>query len=130
MIVVIDTNVWISGLHFRGGSPSRALDLASERDTIAISDDLEAEIFRILITKFHWPARRVRQALDVAMKRSIRCVLQHNVHVCRDPKDNMFLECATLARADVLVTGDNDLLSLGSYLETRILTPSEYLDLP
>ena len=46
------------------------------------------------------------------------------------PKDNMFLECATLARADVLVTGDNDLLSLGSYLETRILTPSEYLDLP
>ncbi len=72
----------------------------------------------------------MQQALNVAMKRSIRCVLQHNVHVCRDPKDNMFLECATLARANVLVTGDNDLLSLGSYLQTSILTPPEYLDLP
>jgi uncharacterized protein len=130
LIVVIATNVWISSLHFRGDSPSRAFDLASERDTIAISDDLEAELLRILMTKFHWPARRVRQALDVAIKRSIRCELQYNVHVCRDSKDNMFLECAALARADVLVTGDNDLLSLGRYMETRILTPSEYLDLP
>ena len=72
----------------------------------------------------------MRQALDVAIKRSVRCQLQHNVHVCRDPKDNMFLECAALARADVLVTGDNDLLSLAKYRETDIVTPAQYLDLP
>jgi predicted nucleic acid-binding protein len=39
----------------------------------------------------------------------------------------MFLECATLAKADLLVAGDKDLLILGTYKETRIITPSEYL---
>jgi predicted nucleic acid-binding protein len=35
----------------------------------------------------------------------------------------MFLECAALANADLLVSGDKDLLSLGSYGSTRIVTP-------
>ena len=39
----------------------------------------------------------------------------------------MFLECAALAKADLLVGGDKDLLTLGTYKGTRIVTPSEYL---
>jgi len=39
----------------------------------------------------------------------------------------MFLECAALAKADLLVGGDKDLLTLGTYKGTRIITPSEYL---
>jgi uncharacterized protein len=39
----------------------------------------------------------------------------------------MFLECATLAKADFLIAGDKDLLTLGAYKGTRIITPSEYL---
>jgi predicted nucleic acid-binding protein len=41
----------------------------------------------------------------------------------------MFLELAALAKADVLITGDKDLLVLSSYVGTRILTPLEYLQL-
>jgi len=41
----------------------------------------------------------------------------------------MFLECAAIAHADVLVAGDKDLLVLGSYAGARILTPLEYLSL-
>ena len=50
------------------------------------------------------------------------------VKVCRDPNDDMFLECAALARADLLVAGDKDLPTLGTYKGTRIVTPSEYLE--
>jgi putative PIN family toxin of toxin-antitoxin system len=48
--------------------------------------------------------------------------------VCRDPKDDFILECAVLGKADLIVTGDNDLLSLGSYGDIDILTPRQYLD--
>lgn len=66
----------------------------------------------------------------MVLKRQIRVTLRHNVRVCRDPKDNMFLECAVLAGANVVVSGDKDLLSLGNYGGTRIVTPLEYLELP
>jgi predicted nucleic acid-binding protein len=42
----------------------------------------------------------------------------------------MFLECALRAKADVLVAGDKDLLVLGTYKGTRILTPAQYLEGP
>jgi len=131
LIVVIDTNVWVSGLQFGrpGGATYESLERAKDRDTVAISDDLEAEIYRILGLNFLWPQRRVREALAVVLKRQIRVTLPHNVHVCRDPKDEMFLECAALAGADLLVTGDKDLLSLGNYGGTRIVTPLEYVEL-
>ncbi len=132
MIVVIDTNVWVSGLQFGrpGGTTYAALERAKDRDTVAISEDLEAELYRILSLNFLWPPRRIREALSVVLKRKLRVTLQHNVHICRDPKDDMFLECAALAGADVLVTGDKDLLSLGSYGAARIITPLEYVELP
>jgi predicted nucleic acid-binding protein len=41
----------------------------------------------------------------------------------------MFLECAALAKADLLIAGDKDLLILGSYRRTRIITPAEYLNI-
>lgn len=50
MIVIVDTNVWVSALHFGGveGVPFRALSRASEIDTIATCDEMYAEIARVL----------------------------------------------------------------------------------
>jgi predicted nucleic acid-binding protein len=42
----------------------------------------------------------------------------------------MFLECAARSKADLLIAGDKDLLVLGSYKSTRIITPAEYLSYP
>ena len=53
--------------------------------------------------------------------------IRRMVKECRDPTDDMFLECAALAKADLLVAGDKDLLIPGMYKGTRIITPSEYL---
>jgi len=54
-------------------------------------------------------------------------MIRGTVKVCRDPGDVMFLECAALAKADLLVAGDKDLLTLCAYKGTLIVTPSEYL---
>lgn len=48
--------------------------------------------------------------------------------VCRDPKDDFILECAAKANADLIVTGDKDLLSLNSFGTIKIVTPRQYMD--
>jgi uncharacterized protein len=47
--------------------------------------------------------------------------------VCRDPDDDMVLECAVNAEAQFIVTGDNDILALGSFRGIRIVTPRTFL---
>jgi uncharacterized protein len=49
--------------------------------------------------------------------------------VCRDPKDDIVLECAALASADSIVTGDRDLLVLSFYRNSQIIIPRQYLDI-
>jgi putative PIN family toxin of toxin-antitoxin system len=132
LIVVIDTNVWISALVFSkpGSVPGRVLKRIVNTDKLATSEELRNEIHRILTESCHWSPQRAVRQLDEIEIGAMVVRLRHNLHVCRDPKDDMFLECAALAEADVIVTGDKDLLSLGRYGSTRIITPIEYLALP
>lgn len=50
------------------------------------------------------------------------------VRECRDPEDDKILEVALNGRADVIITGDEDLLALHPWREIAIVTPAEYLD--
>jgi uncharacterized protein len=129
VIVVIDTNVWISALQFakHRGTPTLALEKAMREDVIATCDEINAEIVRVLTEKFAWERHRAMSALQVILARGIRVTIRGAVNVCRDPGDDMFLECAALAKAELLIAGDKDLLTLGTYKSARIVTPSEYL---
>ena len=49
--------------------------------------------------------------------------------VCRDPSDDMVFECAVLAKAAVIVSGDKDLLAVRTYEGIRVMTPREFLQL-
>jgi putative PIN family toxin of toxin-antitoxin system len=129
VIVVIDTNVWISALQFAKGrgTPTLVLEKAMSEDVIATCDEMDAEIVRVLTEKFSWERYRAIEALEAIQARGIRVKIPGTAKVCRDPNDDMFLECAALAKADLLIAGDKDLLALGAYEGTRIVTPSEYL---
>ena len=50
------------------------------------------------------------------------------VRECRDPKDDKFLEVALNGRADVIITGDADLLAMSPWRDVAILSPSKYLN--
>jgi predicted nucleic acid-binding protein len=52
-----------------------------------------------------------------------------SLHVCRDPNDDMVLECAVAAGAQCVVSGDKDLLVLNPYNGIRIVSPAEFLAL-
>jgi putative PIN family toxin of toxin-antitoxin system len=49
------------------------------------------------------------------------------VDLCRDKKDNKFLEVAINGKADYLITGDNDLLVLRPFQDVKIMTVNEFL---
>lgn len=53
--------------------------------------------------------------------------ITHAVRACRDPKDDKFLELAVNGRADLIVTGDRDLLDLNPFRDIPIIAPAEYL---
>jgi len=131
LIVVIDTNVWISALQFARpeATPRRALDKAMREDVLAVCDEIEAEVLRTLTTKFNWKRSEALNAIEAILLKGFRVSLLGSIKLCRDPHDDMLLECAEIAAANILITGDKDLLVLGSYKQTRIASPAEYLSL-
>lgn len=127
MIVVLDSGIWISAFQF-GGTPQTVLDDVFSRATIAICTQIVAEIRATLIRKFSWNDEEVLSVLQEYTLEAIQVDITGELHgVCRDPKDDMVLECAVKANADLIVTGDLDLLSLKSYRGVPILTARQYL---
>ncbi len=127
MIVVLDSNVWVSALEF-GGAPGLALTQALTIDQLAISDFIEHEVARVLTRKFHREPGALQAVLDEILRWTYRVEIQHAVSgVCRDPNDDPIRETAVAAQADLLVAGDRDLLSLKSYRGIGIVTPVDYL---
>lgn len=122
-VVVADTSIYVSALVF-GGVPQAALIKAlTDTFRIAVSHGLKAELVETLEGKFAWPPARVAQACEYLWQEAIWCepVVVHASHV---------LGCALAAAANVLITGDKDLLSLHPFRAIAIVTPTAFLAMP
>lgn len=51
----------------------------------------------------------------------------YTVHACRDPRDDKFLDLAVNGEADLILTGDQDLLILQTFRDIPVITPAQYL---
>lgn len=125
--VVIDTNVLVSGIIFRG-KPHQILQTVIDRRIQAVSSKtLLAELTEILTKKIDYSPDKIRQITD-QLEDLIEIVQPDEViRVCRDPNDNRVLEAAVAGKCDFIVTGDRDLLVLKKYKNIRILTPAEFV---
>ena len=103
----------------------RAQPLVSE-DTLA---ELAATLSR---SKFDpYVSREDRQQFFELFARVAEwVVISTTIRTCRDPRDDKFLELAVDGRADLIVTGDKDLLEISPFQGTAILTPAAALELP
>lgn len=128
-LVVIDTNVWISGL-FWHGTPTAVVDqIEAEEITPCFSfetlTEWEEKVLHIAKAFHRIPVYVTYRQLIT--RRGVLVQPDEHVIVCRDPKDNQFLDVVVASNARFLVTGDKDLLSLKIFRTTRILTPREFL---
>lgn len=132
MRIVIDTNLWISGLLWRG-LPWKLLCLAEAKQLeVCLSLPMLAELAEVLnYPKFQrrlaelglTQAELVAFALNLA---SVFEVTPGKPIVLADPNDDIFLHCAVAAQAAYIVSGDNHLLELGQYANIPILTVQDF----
>jgi putative PIN family toxin of toxin-antitoxin system len=128
--LVLDTNVVLSGLLFPDSIPSRAL-LKAQSCTVLASEATCLELAEVMgRSRFdRYIEREVRRQIADAYARACEPVeIPFPIYACRDPKDDKFLEVAVHGRADLIVTGDRDLLDLHPFHEILILTPAQYLE--
>lgn len=129
MIIVIDSGVWISGLQF-GGTPWAAIQKAITLGQIAVCEQIETEIAKTLIG-MGWANNRLAETIGLYFEDVIWTTIYDNIRgVCRDPKDDAIIECAVNAKAELIISGDKDLLILKQYNTVRIITPRQYLAPP
>ncbi|MHB8362023.1 MAG: putative toxin-antitoxin system toxin component, PIN family [Patescibacteria group bacterium] len=128
--VVIDTNVWVSGLVF-GGTPGDILhQFIDEKIIVIISEEIITELHRIIITKF--PLLKPKLSLlEASIRKDSTLVYlgDYTVRVSRDPDDNKIIETAIVGDADYIISGDEDLLSIGQYEGIKIIKPAEFLSI-
>jgi len=135
MRIVVDTNTAISGLLWQG-QPRRIIDLVRARThSLCVSMALLAELAEVIARpKF---AQRIQAAgLSAAALVQDYTRLAEIVEpaplaapVSSDPDDDVVLATALAARAALIVSGDQDLLVLGSFADVRILNAAEALRL-
>ena len=128
---VIDTNVLISALLFKSSVPFRALELAEEQGIILYSEATLNELGQVLNRrKFDkYLSQEERQVFLIKFINSCQLVkITEVITICRDKKDNKFLELAVSGNADIMITGDLDLLVLNPFQCTEIITPDRFVD--
>jgi uncharacterized protein len=128
--VVIDTNVFISGVFFTG-PPSKILEAWRDgRVRIVASPDILEEyrrVGRVLMDPF--PNIDIDRILELLTNNS-EIVYPESLPnpVCEDPDDDKFLSCALTSGAMVIVSGDKHLLRVSGYEGLQIISPRRFVD--
>jgi putative PIN family toxin of toxin-antitoxin system len=129
-VIVFDASAVVSAALREDSVPERALLRADETDIFALSAEVDAEIAEVLSRpRFAATVSAARRThiLDVLRGQAVWFRPSEQVADCRDVKDNKYLELALAAGADVIVSGDADLLVLHPWRGVRILRPAAYL---
>ena len=129
--IIIDTNLWISLLIGKRLSELHTL-CNSDRIDVYICDELQEEFVRIAsqekIRKYTTDERLI-QTLKLMEASCIFSPIKSNVESAaglRDVNDLYLLAFADTIKADFILTGDKDLLSLQTYHQTKIVTYKEF----
>jgi len=125
---VFDTNIFVSAFVFPGGRAEEAVMKASQGDVeLVISKPVIRETLDVLARKFdRTPEELARVAVFLSELGEV-VAPRTKLTVLDDEPDNRILECAVAGSVDVIVTGDQAMLDLGSYEGIRIMTLREFL---
>ncbi|MBI5640931.1 MAG: putative toxin-antitoxin system toxin component, PIN family [Nitrospirae bacterium] len=130
MKVVIDTNIFVSS--FFGGNPKKIIDLwKNEQITLYLSRAVLDEYIDVLRRIGMKDEQELEELLSLFSKgfnilfttKTPRIKIVKN-----DPADDKFIECAVALKADVVITGDKEVLAVKEYMGLKILTSQQFLE--
>jgi len=127
--VIIDTNLWISFLI--SNNYSKLDDILLKKECVLVFSD---ELLKEFLEVAHRPKFRrffsifdIEELMETIQEYGVLIEVNTKVEVCRDAKDNFLLSLAHDGKADILLTGDDDLLVLKKYNKTAILTIGDFI---
>ena len=126
--VIVDTNLWISFLI--GKELQNLKDLiTTEKVRLITTDQLITEIkivtARPKLQKY-FDREKIAELISFLDIVSEKVKIKNIEQICRDPKDDFLLALSKESNADYLITGDKDLLGIGIYARTEILTVNKF----
>ena len=126
MRVVLDANVLVAAIATRGACAELLARVLAVHE-YGMDENLNDEVLDVLRNKFKLPADRLA-AVSAFFERTAVHVesIPLETPTCRDPDDDRLLALARGFRAEVLVTGDNDLLVLHPWCGIPILRPRDF----
>ncbi|MFZ2359030.1 MAG: putative toxin-antitoxin system toxin component, PIN family [Anaerolineae bacterium] len=126
--VVFDTNIRLAALLWRGAAYKCWLAARAGLVEIVYCREMLAEFSEKLYEKFGFSADNVRAAVYDFRRFGQQVEITGDLRVVSsDPDDDMFVECALVAGASMIVSGDHHLLDLEEYKGIRIVTPAAFL---
>lgn len=130
MKIVLDTNVFVSGVFFKG-PPFQVLQAWKEGMVQLVSSpDILEEYRRVgeILAEEH-PAINFKPVLEFVIQNAvIYSVPELPERVCEDPDDDKFLACALASGSNLVVSGDKHLLAVSGYKGITVLKPREFVD--
>lgn len=130
MVIVFDASSIVGAALKQASTPMRAVQVARERDVIALSaavyDEIREVLSRPKFAKALLPDRQA-EILELLSAAAIWAEPQGLVTDCPDPGDNKYLELAVSSGASIIVSSDRHLLDMHPWRGVTILRPAEYL---
>jgi putative PIN family toxin of toxin-antitoxin system len=138
--VVVDANVWVSGVLGHTSAPARLVTYFLEgRFLLVTSEPLLAELVDVLARPHLARRSRLSQVEIGELIEAMRALgevvaLAGDIAVCRDPDDDTVIETALRGNADVLVSGDKDLTDAPEVAQAleefgvRVLTVARFVE--
>lgn len=131
MKVVIDTNVYVSGILWNGNE-SRIVDMCMDgilRNHTSIS--ILSELERVLsYRKFNLTNEEIDKLVKIYFSFSKLISVKTDIDIkSRAPSDNQILECAIVSEVDYIISGDQDLLVMKEVEGIRIISSRDFLEM-
>ncbi|MFH1284400.1 MAG: putative toxin-antitoxin system toxin component, PIN family [Candidatus Peregrinibacteria bacterium] len=134
MKIVIDSNIFISGIFWKGAS-NEIIRLAEEEKveicaTLEIIEELFGALKRDKFGKFYEEAATEPEYVFGQIFELVKIYSRKsNIHIIKDdPSDDKFLACAIASGADFIVSGDKHLLKLKSFQDIPIVAPRQFIN--
>src|SRR3989344_1361358 len=130
--IVMDTNVFLSGIFWKGNFSSQIIDLWRNRNvdlisSISIIDELTKNLKSF---KIKMDDDIVQEWENMVLENSLLVEPEEEINIVKeDVTDNKFVEAAVTGKADYIITQDNHLLKIKEFRGIKILTPKEFLEI-
>ena len=125
MKVIIDTNVFVSGIIWSGKPAQIVSKWLRDEFELILSAELLAEYIEVIERLSKDPSLSTRWQ-ESLIKSATFCSVTHTVDICRDPNDNFILALGLAANAEYIISGDKDILSISEF-PIKIVSPATFL---